>query len=83
MLMPSHCHAPTQHAIETHNLYFHIIRYLSDINVVPALVIVGIFSATLSAALSCLIGASRIIQAIARDRLLGDWYVHMLAFASV
>jgi potassium/chloride transporter 9 len=50
-------------------------RYLSDINVVPPMVMVGIFCATLSAALSCLIGASRIIQAIARDRLLGDWCV--------
>lgn len=47
--------------------------YLQDINTVPALVVMGIFAATLSAALSTMIGASRILQAISRDRLLGEW----------
>jgi len=56
------------------NLLLYNYSYLSDINVVPPMVIIGIFCATLSAALSCLIGASRIIQAISRDRLLGDWF---------
>jgi potassium/chloride transporter 9 len=37
--------------------------FLQDINNVPPLVIMGIFAATLSAALSTLIGASRILQA--------------------
>lgn len=45
-----------------------------DINPVPQIVIAGIFSATLSASLSTLIGASRILQAISRDNLLGVWF---------
>lgn len=49
--------------------------YLQDINRVPAFVMLGIFAATLSASLSCLIGASRILQAISRDNLLGDWFL--------
>lgn len=47
--------------------------YLQDINTVPPLVLMGIFAATLSAALSTMIGASRILQAISRDQLLGEW----------
>lgn len=47
--------------------------YMQDINPVPYIVIAGIFAATLSAALSTLIGASRILQALSRDRLLGPW----------
>jgi potassium/chloride transporter 9 len=49
--------------------------YLQLIHVVPGLVIMGVFAATLSAALSCLIGASRILQAISKDNLLGDWFL--------
>ena len=40
----------------------------------PIVVLQGIFAATLSAALSTLIGASRILQAISKDGLLGDWF---------
>jgi potassium/chloride transporter 9 len=56
-------------------LLVHNYGYLQEINQVPQLVMVGVFSATLSAALSCLIGASRILQAISRDNLLGDFFL--------
>lgn len=49
--------------------------YLQLINAVPPLIVMGVFAATLSAALSCLIGASRILQAISKDNLLGDWFL--------
>eukprot|EP00055_Hartaetosiga_balthica_P000452 m.136605 g.136605 ORF g.136605 m.136605 type:complete len:867 (-) comp10776_c0_seq1:175-2775(-) len=48
-------------------------NYLEDINVKGPLVTMGIFSATLSAGLTSLIGASRILEAISRDRILGGW----------
>jgi len=53
-----------------HNNY----GFLQEVNMVPGLIVMGIFAATLSAALSTLIGASRILQAISRDNLLGDWF---------
>ncbi|KAM4728962.1 solute carrier family 12 member 9-like [Anableps anableps] len=45
--------------------------FLGDINVWPPMVTVGIYSSALSAAMSNLIGASRILYALAKDNLLG------------
>lgn len=46
-------------------------NYLEAIDKVGPLITAGTFAATLSAALSCLLGASRILQAVAKDDLLG------------
>ncbi|XP_012734416.2 solute carrier family 12 member 9 [Fundulus heteroclitus] len=45
--------------------------FLGDINVWPPMVTVGIYSSAMSAAMSNLIGASRILYALAKDNLLG------------
>ncbi|CAG5896703.1 unnamed protein product [Menidia menidia] len=45
--------------------------FLGDINVWPPMVTVGVYSSAMSAAMSNLIGASRILYALSKDKLFG------------
>lgn len=42
-----------------------------DINVVPTMILLGIFAATFFSSMSNLIGASRVLNRLAQDRLFG------------
>ncbi|OTF76469.1 solute carrier family 12 member 9-like protein [Euroglyphus maynei] len=45
--------------------------YMQSIDYAPVLVAIGIFAATFSASLSNLIGASRVLEALSKDKLFG------------
>lgn len=45
--------------------------YMAGVNVVPVMVAVGLVTATWSAALSNVIGGSRVLEALAKDRIFG------------
>ncbi len=44
---------------------------ISDIAILPSLIAAGVFAATISSALGSMMGAPRILQSLARDRLFG------------
>lgn len=46
--------------------------FLGDINIWPPLVTIGVYLSSISASMSNLIGASRILYALARDNLFGE-----------
>lgn len=47
--------------------------FLGDINIWSPLVKIGVYSSTISAAMSNLIGASRILYALSKDNLFGEF----------
>ncbi|KAL5477211.1 hypothetical protein EMCRGX_G023970 [Ephydatia muelleri] len=56
----------------TRDLLIHNVNYLQPINAVPPLITIGVFAITLSASLSNLIGATKILHAVAKDKLFGN-----------
>ncbi|XP_022905550.1 solute carrier family 12 member 9 isoform X2 [Onthophagus taurus] len=47
--------------------------FMTGVNIVPAMVALGLFTATWSASLSNVIGGSRVIEALAKDKVFGSF----------
>lgn len=45
--------------------------FMAGVSVFPVSVAIGLLTATWSAALSCVIGASRVLEALAKDNIFG------------
>lgn len=69
-------HSSNPHSILLQRDY----SFLRDINIWYPFVIIGVYSSTLSAAMSNLIGASRILYALAKDDLFGRWLFFVCCF---
>ena len=55
------------------NLLLHDCNYMSTISIWPPVVAIGVLLATFSASLNNMIGASRVLEAVARDVLFGPF----------